>query len=151
RRRREGVRFVSQVRFAPDGKSLYALHTQENAIIVWAVDSGKEVRRLPSPGGYLLGFDLSADGKTLTTAEYANNNNSWVHILDAATGRPRHQLAGHGDRINDLALSPDGTRLVTVANDQTARFWDAAAGKDLKPVQLPGSAAAVAFAPDGDT
>ena len=34
-------------------------------------------------------------------------------------------------RSLSASFSPDGTRIVTAARDQTARLWDAATGKPL--------------------
>ena len=49
-----------------------------------------------------------------------------------------------------MAFSPDGTRILTGCEDNTARLWDAATGKPL--ATLAGHRApvsAVAFSPDG--
>ncbi len=37
--------------------------------------------------------------------------------------RARRILRGHADRVISVALSPDGTRVVTASRDQTARVW----------------------------
>jgi hypothetical protein len=37
-------------------------------------------------------------------------------------------LVGHGDRIHSAAWSPDGARIVTAAEDATARVWQVADG-----------------------
>jgi WD40 repeat protein len=34
---------------------------------------------------------------------------------------------GHGDFVNDVAFSPDGTRIVTASDDNTARIWNSPA------------------------
>jgi eukaryotic-like serine/threonine-protein kinase len=40
-------------------------------------------------------------------------------------------LSGHGGRVEHAAYSPDGTRIVTAATDNTARIWDARTGAQL--------------------
>lgn len=35
---------------------------------------------------------------------------------------------GHTDRVNSVAFSPDGKRIVSGSNDDTIRVWDAVAG-----------------------
>src|SRR5262249_1925046 len=59
-------------------------------------------------------------------------------------------LRGHSDVIKSVAFSPDGQRIVTGSNDQTAKVWDAASGREL--LTLTGHSdviKAVAFSPDG--
>jgi WD40 repeat protein len=40
-------------------------------------------------------------------------------------------IGGHGDGLWDVSWSPDGGRLVTSAEDRTARVWEAATGRPL--------------------
>jgi WD40 repeat protein len=56
----------------------------------------------------------------------------------------------HDGEICAVMFSPDGTKIVTAGNDNTARLWDAAAGKPLgTPMMHDGPVLAVAFSPDG--
>src|SRR5205823_1434760 len=44
----------------------------------------------------------------------------------------RQPLAGQGkDGVKSVAFSPDGKLLAAASNDQTARLWDPATGKEL--------------------
>ena len=59
---------------------------------------------------------------------------------------------GHYDLIKDMALSPDGHRLVTASEDQTARVWDTATGACLAVLRDHKDAVvSTAFSPDGNT
>ncbi len=61
------------------------------------------------------------------------------------------RFEGHTAGIRRLVVSPDGKRLLTASNDNTARLWDAASGREL--CQLRGSGGewvyGAAFLPDG--
>ncbi|MGQ0604202.1 MAG: nSTAND1 domain-containing NTPase, partial [Anaerolineales bacterium] len=62
----------------------------------------------------------------------------------------RLTLTGHTGDVTGIAFSPDGTRLATASDDQTARVWDATTGHEL--LTLSGHTAPVygiAFSPDG--
>jgi len=56
----------------------------------------------------------------------------------------------HGASLRDLAVSPDGKVLVTVAAfvGSEIRFWEMATGKEIRRLKHP-TARAVAFSPDG--
>jgi WD40 repeat protein len=59
-------------------------------------------------------------------------------------------LAGHEERVNDVALSPDGTRVLTGSWDTTVRLWDFATGKQLACLRdHKDFVNTVAFAPGG--
>jgi hypothetical protein len=82
---------------------------------------------------------------------------SALNALDAAWrnwssgwGERTLLLAGHTGAVLTVALSPDGTRVLTGSEDNTARLWDAATGTPI--ATLAGHTLwvyAVAFSPDG--
>ena len=48
------------------------------------------------------------------------------------------------------AFSPDGSRVVTASDDNTAQVWDAATGKPLSPaLEHQAGVSSAAFSPDG--
>jgi WD40 repeat protein len=61
-------------------------------------------------------------------------------------------LRGHTADLTVAHFSPDGSRIVTAANDRTVRVWDARTGREL--LSLTGfseGVRCVAFSPDGKT
>src|SRR5450756_128800 len=59
---------------------------------------------------------------------------------------------GHSGAVRSAALSPDGRTALTGSDDNTARLWDVASGRELR--QLTGHTDPVyyvAFSPDGRT
>jgi WD40 repeat protein len=45
---------------------------------------------------------------------------------------PMRQLVGHTDDVLAVAFSPDGTRLLSVSCDRTARLWNVSTGRELQ-------------------
>ena len=61
-------------------------------------------------------------------------------MWDAATGAPIGEPLQHKAPVYSAAFSPDGTRVVTASDDNTARVWDAATGAPIgKPLQHEGA------------
>ena len=57
------------------------------------------------------------------------------------------ELRGHDDRVLSVAFSPDGSR--TASDDNTARIWDAASGKEIAVLPHGDYVYSAAFSPDG--
>ncbi|MUG95108.1 hypothetical protein F7734_23195 [Scytonema sp. UIC 10036] len=55
----------------------------------------------------------------------------------------------HEDEVNAVAFSPDGKYLATASDDNTARVWNAASGKEVFLLKHEDKVNAVAFSPDG--
>jgi len=61
------------------------------------------------------------------------------------------QLRGHNNRVQSVAFSPDGSKIVSGSGDKTIRVWDASTGVEMLP-PLQGHnnrVQSVAFSPDG--
>ena len=58
-------------------------------------------------------------------------------------------LVGHESGVFSAAVSPDGGRLATAAEDRTARIWDLATGTVLHVLEHPGDPEAIDWSPDG--
>ena len=48
-----------------------------------------------------------------------------------ATGTNILTYRGHSSKVNAVAWSPDGTRIVSASDDRTVQVWDAATGETL--------------------
>ena len=81
---------------------------------------------------------------TLAAEKAAAALNTWQHPL------PSTILSGHEDSVRSAQFSPDGTRIATASDDNTARVWDAATGQPLATLAGHGSYVRSAqFSPDG--
>lgn len=71
-------------------------------------------------------------------------------MVALSVARNSQALYGHRDRVSVVAYSPDGQRIVTGSDDQTARIWDTSTGASILTLHgHQGAVEAVAFSPDG--
>ncbi len=71
-------------------------------------------------------------------------------MWEAESGKELLTLRGHLNSLFGVAFSPDGKRLATASEDQTAKVWEAESGKELLTLRgHSGIVSAVAFSPDG--
>jgi WD40 repeat protein len=66
-------------------------------------------------------------------------------VRDLASGTRIHQLTGHRASVTSVAVSLDGRRIVSGADDQTVAVWDLEAGQRLAVLWLDGTVQCVAW------
>jgi len=115
-------RVSNRVRFADDDQILL----RENGLQPIDVRTGKAVDTSRS---WIDAFSA----RQQISATIIDNR---VLLFDQRSGETNTQLIGHQDRINSVALSPDGLTAVTGSEDQTVRIWDTWTGKELHTWQL---------------
>ena len=92
---------------------------------LWEVATGKEVRAFPHSDP-VSSVALSGDGKWLATTDLGT-----VCVWEATTGKKVRTLEPLY-QVNAIALSADGKFLATCSNDQAARLWEVATGKEVR-------------------
>jgi WD40 repeat protein len=154
------------VAVAPDGKTL-AVAGADNAIAVWDVATGKELRSIKVPPVGLGAFLFSPDGKTLA----GRGAQPTIYLWDVTTGKELRQLTtpatsqrgiffAGGLGMASMAFSHDGKVLASAETSfdnrklvAAVKLWDVAAGKELR--QFPAGEQTIvttlAYAPDGKT
>ncbi len=84
---------------------------------------------------HAIGLAWSPDAKLLAAAAVSGP----ITIFDATTGKPAHQLKGHGFGTAAIAWQPTGNLLASVGQDNKARLWDANTGQEAKALDAGGS------------
>jgi WD40 repeat protein len=147
-----GIRML----FSPDSKWLFTENLTEGKVRVWEVATGKESRPLAGTAPPLVGapaffgaanlsMAISHDGKVFALSRDQHR----VSLLEVATGKELHPIAGHEATLQAVQFSPDGKTLTTRGDDGTLRRWEAATGKELPPIRLPAGATAFQVSEDG--
>jgi WD40 repeat protein len=164
---------VISARFSPDGRSLISANMGDPSVgdadvRVWDVaarDQRSVLEPPRSPGRELEIFaEFSADGRLALTSGFRSGpeplrEQEPARLWDLETGKVRvefpaprgeREKVGFGCPTTDAALSPDGTRLATVAEcDGTLRVWDVAKRALVETLKLGQHGEGVAWTPDG--
>jgi WD40 repeat protein len=139
---------------------------------VWDARTGTALLELKGFRGPVKSAAFSRDGTRIVTGSYWVEEGDLLHgsrgearVWDARTGKALLELKGFTEGVNDVAISPDGTRILTasggpllVGNVNELKVWDARTGAVLLDLTQPGTedaqredhrGACVAFGPDG--
>jgi WD40 repeat protein len=146
---------VWRVGFTPDGSRLATGSVDETAKI-WDVRSGEllaTVTGLDEVGnGRIAALEISPDGKRLAIGAPDATVKIWDLTTTATTiDQPVLTIPIDTNFINDVAFSPDGSRLA-VGHETSVIVWDISGTEGLVLFELlehSGSTVAVDFSPDG--
>lgn len=143
---------VTTVAFTPDGKTL-ASGGWDEAIRLWDVASGKELRRLMGHDkGMVATVTFSHDGKYLASR---GGNDGTVRLWDPATGKELYILEKvqrvnpwRFNRDSALAFAPDSKSLA-VGDAKVIRLLEVPTGKEIQQLAAHVVCASLAYSADG--
>ncbi len=117
---------------------------------VWDLGRRTEVQRLDHPTA--VNAVAFAPGGTIVYLGDKDGRIGVWRVTDSALDRhlPVHDNAAHDMAVTDIAVSPDGSRLLSAGIDATVRLWDVDTQSELRVLRgHDGPVFAVAFSPDG--
>ncbi|QSJ18848.1 serine/threonine protein kinase [Nostoc sp. UHCC 0702] len=100
---------------------------------------------------------ISADGTTIASSgdrdskeKLSEKGLRTIKLWNAATGEEIRTLEGHSQKVNVVAISPDGKTLVSGSDDKTIKLWNLATAKEIRTLEgHSDSIQALAISPDG--
>jgi WD40 repeat protein len=119
---------ITNVSFDPKSKFLMTSSLDGTIRMYDILEQANNVKpRFVPYSGPVNSYVTAIDGKTI----YVAGNKTVIEQISFRAVVSR-SLAGHSDRVNSVALSPDGKFLVSGSNDKTVIIWDLASGTALK-------------------
>jgi WD40 repeat protein len=106
---------------AADGRTAVTSGADRFSLVVWDMNTGKQLRQIADKGYFINAACLSRDGGVV-----AVRNLNVIDLWDVATGTKMAQIQDRGD---PAAFSPDG-KLLAVASQDRVSVWDSVAGKE---------------------
>ena len=110
--------------FSPDGSRIVAIGGATTTR-VWDAQTGAVVLTLEGGRGEPY---FSADGLRIINSGAMTMT---PEVWDAQTGVQVLTLKGHTGFVYSASFSPDGSRIVTASEDNTAKVWDAQTGVEV--------------------
>jgi WD40 repeat protein/DNA-binding SARP family transcriptional activator len=99
--------------------------------------------KVPGVGGLLA---WSPKGVFVTEGR---EDSGMIDIRDAETGKSVLSFQGHDGDINDVAFSPDGSRLASTGEDGKLNVWDPSTGRLVSSLAATSGASGPSFSADG--
>ncbi|MGP0067370.1 MAG: WD40 repeat domain-containing serine/threonine protein kinase [Isosphaeraceae bacterium] len=149
--------WVNQVAFSPGGDRLVGADAASVGEI-WDVRTGALLRALDGQTDAVRAAQFTPDGSSIVTASWDASVRIWTEatgltprtILGPSPDDGSRRLKDRGTSINDVALSPDGSRLAIAGWDWRVIVRDlTSAAEPLIYRGHPGIVWSVAFSPDG--
>ena len=119
---------------------------QDHKVKVWDSATGALVNNLQSCAGSVLDVAITHDNRLMVAACGSNN----LYVVDLGTGRARHTLSGHRDKVCgvDVPRVP-GRHVASAAYDHTIKLWDLGTGFCINTMMSSSNCNALCFAIDG--
>lgn len=121
---------------------------QDRAVKLWDTTNGALVQTFNGCMGSVLDLSITHDNRNIIAASGSNSLVVW----DANSGRLRHSLTGHIDKVCAVDVNKFSSRhIVSAAYDRTIKVWDLLKGYCVNTILFHSNCNAISFSMDGQT
>ena len=143
------TKVLTGIAYSPNGKYLVTISADHTAIL-WDPFSGRQFSTITTPQRRPSTVAVSPDGHELVVGFVDGTARVFQVNPDSMQLNELYTLSGHSGMIEAASFGPDGERLATASDDNTAKIWDTASGQVILTLVGPrGGVRGVAFNPDG--
>ena len=124
---------ISSIDMSPGGKTLVVAGGELPApggVTLIDLPRGEPIALLEDTRGRVKRARFCRQGRLMAVAV-----GGAVSVIEVGSRKLLRRIDADPKSVNDVAYSPDGKRLVTAGDDQTARIWSVADGKLLQTFQ----------------
>lgn len=157
---------ICSAAFSPDGRYIVVAKKNHDTAYLCDAQSGRVLVAFSRHSEMINSVAFCPDGRYIITGSDDETAKLWdasTELLktpkelivpaitwDGPTRKELRTFSGHTSRVQSVAFSPDGCRVLTGSVDGSAKLWDVATGREILTfTQTIFSIGSVAFSPDG--
>ncbi len=140
----------AEFRIPTSGRSMFSSDDGKRiAVLARGVNTALFDIGAAKPAAVLTGKFTGNDSVSSNGSLIATVDDHDVRIWDLPGGHQSAQLETHPSAVTKVIFSPDGGRVVTVAQDKIARLWNTKAGTKIAELTHPGEILDIQYSADG--
>lgn len=122
---------ITALAFSQDDRLVYsASDSKDDTIKVWNPATGALVRSFKTDRSVTV-LETSADGSLIILAGFTGKDHD-IDVLSTSSGFKVRSFKGHSNIVNTLALSRDGTFVVSTDFDARVKLWDLSTATEIR-------------------
>ncbi len=137
--------FIEKLAFSADGQRIVGVYAPDK-LAFWNPIARSYVDLLNVTSRLAGALTFSNGRQTIAV----NGGPNVLHIWDIASGRERFASTdAHENRVNSVAVTHDGKRLITASADRTVRLWNNVTGSQIKVLKHADEVSSISLSRDG--